>query len=72
MTTGGQSAFALDEIDRMRLTLRASFALLIWATPAAGQDQDSLAITARELGARLRFLSSDLFEGGTPVLAAKR
>ena len=50
----------------MRLTLRAGFALLVWAAPAAGQDQDSLAITAQELGARLRFLSSDLFEGRYP------
>ena len=50
----------------MRLTLRAGFALLVWATPAAGQSADSLAITAQELGARLRFLSSDLFEGRYP------
>jgi hypothetical protein len=41
-------------------------ALLILAPPVAAQAPDSLAITAQELGARLRFLSSDLFEGRYP------
>ena len=40
--------------------------LLPLATPAGAQTRDSLAISSTELGARLRYFSSDLFEGRYP------
>ncbi len=48
----------------MRLTL--PLAAILLATPLAAQRADSLGITTAELGARLRFFSSDLFEGRAP------
>ena len=50
----------------MKLTVSVALTLLALVSPAAGQQPDSLAITTQELGARLRFLSSDLFEGRYP------
>ena len=54
----------------MTLEWRIAFAAAILAAagaPAAhAQHPDPLAITTDELGARLRFLSSDLFEGRAP------
>ncbi|MDQ2669946.1 MAG: M28 family peptidase [Gemmatimonadota bacterium] len=41
-------------------------ALVAAAAPLSAQVQDSLAITTDELGARLQFISSDLFEGRGP------
>lgn len=51
----------------MRPILTA-MAIALAAVPASAraQQNDSLAVTAEELGARLRFLSSDLFEGRLP------
>ena len=40
--------------------------ILACAGPLAAQRPDSLAVTTAELGARLRFFSSDLFEGRAP------
>lgn len=40
--------------------------LIAAAAPLEAQAADSLAITTAELGGRLRFLSSDLFEGRAP------
>ena len=40
--------------------------LLVLATPVAAQKRDPLAITEAELGAHLRLISSDLFEGRFP------
>ena len=40
--------------------------LLVLATPLAAQQRDPLAITEAELGAHLRLISSDLFEGRFP------
>ncbi len=39
---------------------------MVPTAPARAQQPDSLAVTAEELGARLRFISSDLFEGRQP------
>jgi len=49
-----------------RRCLALSLALLGAAAPLAAQRPDSLAVTTAELGARLRFFSSDLFEGRAP------
>ena len=46
--------------------LAVAAGLMAMAAPLPAQDSDSLAITPAELGARLRFLSSDLFEGRAP------
>ena len=40
--------------------------LLVLATPLAAQTRDPLAVTEAELGAHLKLLSSDLFEGRFP------
>lgn len=40
--------------------------LLLLATPAAAQRRDPFAVTEAEIGAHLRLLSSDLFEGRFP------
>jgi hypothetical protein len=40
--------------------------LLCFATPAAAQRRDPLAVSEAEIGAHLRLLSSDLFEGRFP------
>ncbi|MBC7790752.1 MAG: M28 family peptidase [Anaerolineae bacterium] len=48
----------------MRSTLPT--AILFFATALSAQRPDSLGITTAELGARLRFFSSDLFEGRAP------
>ena len=40
--------------------------MAVSASPGEAQRSDSLAITTEELGARLRFISSDLFEGRAP------
>src|SRR5215210_2604492 len=51
----------------IRLPMRLScLALLLLAQQLSAQAPDSLAVSAAELGARLRFLSSDLFEGRYP------
>ena len=50
----------------MRLSGLALGAGLLCAAPLAAQRPDSLAITAAELGARLRLISSDEFEGRYP------
>jgi hypothetical protein len=44
----------------------ASFALLLGTQPIAAQTPNPLEITAAELGARLRLLASDAFEGRYP------
>jgi hypothetical protein len=49
----------------VRLVL-ALTALMLAPLRLAAQDHDSLAVTAAELGARLRFFASDLFEGRAP------
>lgn len=46
--------------------LLAGVMLLAVAVPLHAQGDDSLGITTAELGARLRFLSSDLLEGRAP------
>jgi Peptidase family M28 len=48
------------------MTTRLAIAFLILAQPLSAQSADSLAISTGELGARLRFFSSDLFEGRYP------
>ena len=52
----------------MHNVLRAAAAvlLLLLATPAAAQRRDTLGVTEAEIGAHLRLLSSDLFEGRYP------
>ena len=50
----------------MNATLRITLPLVLLAGPLAAQRPDSLAVTTAELGARLRFFSSDLFEGRAP------
>jgi hypothetical protein len=45
---------------------RLILAVTVLTRLAYGQEPDSLAITTQELAARLRFLSSDLFEGRYP------
>ena len=49
---------------RLRSVLVA--ALMLVPQSATGQQRDSMAVTAAELGAYLRFLSSDLLEGRYP------
>ena len=51
---------------RIGKVILAAVAALGSAAPAVAQRPDSLAITAGELGARLRFFSSDFFEGRAP------
>ena len=48
------------------MTRRLAVVFLILAQPLSAQNADSLAISTGELGARLRFFSSDLFEGRYP------
>jgi hypothetical protein len=48
------------------MTPRLAIFLLILAPSLSAQSADSLAISSGELGARLRFFSSDLFEGRYP------
>jgi hypothetical protein len=45
---------------------RLTVAFVLLTRLAHGQTPDSLGVTTQELGARLRFLSSDLFEGRYP------
>jgi Zn-dependent M28 family amino/carboxypeptidase len=45
---------------------RLVLVLTLLAQPAHSQTPDSIGITTQELGARLRFFSSDLFEGRYP------
>src|SRR3954453_1470122 len=48
--------------------MKTSFGLsfLLWALPLSAQSSDPRAISTAELGAKLRFFSSDLFEGRSP------
>src|SRR4051812_15976290 len=48
------------------MAIRLGVLLLLLARPLSSQTPDSLGITAEELGARLRFFSSDLLEGRYP------
>ena len=51
----------------MPTSLRALIpVLLVLSSPAAAQRRDPLAITTAEIGAHLRLLSSDVFEGRFP------
>jgi len=50
----------------MRTFLLITAAVLLVASPLASQRPDTMAITVDELAARLRYFSSDLFEGRLP------
>src|SRR3954449_2556498 len=50
----------------MKTLLGLSLLLWVLILPLSAQSTDSLAISSPELGARLRFFSSDLFEGRYP------
>lgn len=49
-----------------RLLTRFGLWMMLLPASAASAQHDSLAVSAEELGARLRFLSSDVFEGRLP------